>query len=424
MKQEEKQNKKEYKEEQRGIRRTARRWECWYICAMTAVITALLTIMFIFHSGHFLVLRMGQPDRTAARKVREVNDMLHRFYFEEFDQENFLDGIARGMAESMDDPYTRYFSVEEMELYTAFLSDTQEEYQGIGVAIRQDLKGMFEIMDVFPDSPAHRAGLQAGDLIFELNGVDVTQITEKQELIEMIRAVSPGESLNMVIYRRSVDMHITVDIYVDMVRHYLNISFRMLENDIGYIRLEKFDNVIADAFEEAVNELKEEGMQALIVDVRDNPGGVYTQVIRIADLLLPEGLIVYAEDRRGNRTEEHSSADALGLPLAILINGRSASASEVLAGAVRDLEAGWLVGENTYGKGLVQSLFTLEDQSGLKVTTARYFTPSGESIHGIGIAPHVTISLDAEFENMPVIGIPLEHDLQLQAALVLIREQL
>jgi carboxyl-terminal processing protease len=195
-----------------------------------------------------------------------------------------------------------------------------------------------------------------------------------------------------------------------------NIKSRMLEDNIGYIRIVKFDSEINRYFNEHLNKLISNGMKALVIDVRDNPGGYYDQVVAICDRLLPEGTIVYTEDKYKRQDVKKSDAKELGMPIAVLINGNSASASEILAGAIKDHKKGTLVGTKTFGKGLVQASSTLDDGSGLKVTIARYFTPSGVCIHGAGIMPDIEIDVPEEYKDSPISDIPPEKDIQLKAA--------
>ena len=197
----------------------------------------------------------------------------------------------------------------------------------------------------------------------------------------------------------------------------LNIRSEMLENNIAYIKLKMFDENISKNFISQVNKLVDEGAKSLIIDVRDNPGGLYNEVVALADRILPRGTIVYTEDRNGKKEVESSDDTSLDIPIVVLTNGNSASASEILAGAIKDFKKGTLIGTKTFGKGLVQSTYGFDDGTGLKVTIARYFTPSGVCIHGEGIKPDIEIKLDDKYKDTSVSAVPREDDLQLQEAI-------
>jgi carboxyl-terminal processing protease len=203
-----------------------------------------------------------------------------------------------------------------------------------------------------------------------------------------------------------------------------NIKSEVLQDKIGYIKLTMFDSDINRYFESELKKLQDKGIKGLIIDLRDNPGGSYEQVVDIADRILPEGLIVYTEDRNKVKKEKHSDKTELDLPLVLLVNGNSASASEILAGAIKDHQKGTLVGTKTFGKGLVQELKLLPDGSGIKVTISRYFTPSGVCIQGIGIKPDIEVNVNDEYRNLPVSQIPRDKDIQLKTAISTLREKM
>lgn len=201
------------------------------------------------------------------------------------------------------------------------------------------------------------------------------------------------------------------------------IEYQMLEDQIGYIYIMEFDEVTDQQFRDALDDLEEQGMQGLVIDIRDNPGGLLETVVSMLDRMLPEGLIVYTEDKYGQRTEKLSTAEeSFDLPLAVLINGNSASASEIFAGAIQDYGIGTIVGTTSFGKGIVQSVIPLYDQSAVKLTVSKYYTPNGVCIHGTGIAPDVEVELNEEVKNLVVI--PTEDDNQLQKAVETVKEQI
>jgi carboxyl-terminal processing protease len=217
-------------------------------------------------------------------------------------------------------------------------------------------------------------------------------------------------------YRKSEDRYFTTKVTLENIKHIYNISSKILDQNIGYINIKMFDADIPKNFDEQVTILKDKGMKGLIIDLRNNPGGSYDQVVKIADTLLPEGIIVYTEEKNGTKKYEMSDKNEIGIPMTVLINGNSASASEVLAGALRDYKKATLVGTKSYGKGIVQSLISLPDGSGIKITIARYFTPLGECIQGIVINPDVKVEINEKYIKTSISQIPEGEDNQLNMA--------
>jgi carboxyl-terminal processing protease len=261
-----------------------------------------------------------------------------------------------------------------------------------------------------------------GDKIVKVDGEDVTTIRDSDMIVSMIKG-EENTTVEITVYRPSEERYIDFEITRKTIK-IVNVTSEMLQNNIGYIRISMFDGECAHYFGMHLNQLLDKGMEGLIIDVRDNPGGDLNEVVAIADRLVPEGLIVYMEDRAGNRMEKTSDKTELNKPIAILINEYSASASEILAGAVKDHKKGTLVGQKTFGKGLVQNVVELDDGSGLKLTTATYFTPAGINIHKKGIEPDIKVELDEESRLLPVSQLPKEEDKQLQEAIKVIKSKL
>ena len=243
----------------------------------------------------------------------------------------------------------------------------------------------------------------------------MTSISDENMIISMIKG-KENTRVRITVYRPSEDRYVQFDIKRKRIRA-SNIKSEILDGDIGYIRIVMFDSEIARYFKNDLNSMLEKGIKGLIIDLRDNPGGSFEQVVEIADSLLPAGTIVYTEDRDGRKEYRYSDRAYTDIPLVILINGNSASASEILAGAVRDHGRGMLVGTRTFGKGLVQELKLLGDGSGIKVTISRYFTPSGICIQGFGIKPDIEVGVYEEYRNLPVSQIPRDRDVQLRSAI-------
>ncbi len=392
------------------------------------IILVVITSILSFSAAAFIFLGTGyfkpnyqisfEPGKVSfenIKKFNKVRNILENEYYQDVDENALLEGAVAGMADSLKDPYTNYFSKDQMKM---FMEKSEGSYVGIGVSINADNNGILNIIEAFEDSPAKKAGITQGDKIMKVDDTDVTSIRDENMVISMIKG-KEGTNVKVTVYRPSEGKYIDFDLVRKKIK-ITNISSEVLTGNIGYIKIVMFDSEIASDFEAHLNKLLEKKIKGLVIDLRDNPGGDYSQVVQIADRLLPEGLIVYTEDRAKRRNEERSDKNELKLPISILINGNSASASEILSGAVKDLHKGTLVGTRTFGKGLVQTVKLLDDGSGIKVTIARYFTPSGVCIQGIGIAPDVEVKLDEKFDGKPVSQVPKAEDGQLKKAMEVI----
>lgn len=362
------------------------------------------------------------PQSVSAENVKKFNqvrDILKKNYLENVDENTLLEGAIAGMAESLNDPYTVYFNKEQMK---SFMEKSEGSYVGIGVSILMDNNGLLTIIEPFEDSPAKKAGILQGDKITRVDDKDVTAIRDENMVISMIKG-QENTKVKITVYRPSEGKSIDFDIIRKRIK-ISNIRSEVLPGNIGYIKIIMFDGEIAKFFEEHLNKLLAQNIKGLVIDLRDNPGGAYDQVVKIADRLLPEGLIVYTEDRNKKGDVEKSDKNELNLPLTILVNGNSASASEILAGAVKDHHKGKLIGTKTFGKGLVQVVLPLEDGSGIKVTISKYFTPSGICIQGIGIQPDEVVEVSESYRDKPVSQIPRGDDTQLQTAVQVLKAAL
>lgn len=299
------------------------------------------------------------------------------------------DGVYKGLLESLDDPYSVYYTEEEFE---NLQQQTEGVYYGIGAYVGTDADtGYATITGVIKDSPAEDAGLQEGDIIYKVDGEDVTG-EDLETIVSKIKG-EEGTTVNLTVIRdgEEVEKEIT-RAKVDSP----TVDSRMLDDNIGYLQITEFDDVTVDQFDENFQSLKDQGMQAMILDLRGNPGGNVSAVTQIANELLPKGLIFYMEDKDGNRTEYKCDGADFDLPLAVLVNGYSASASEILSGAIQDAGIGTLVGTTTYGKGVVQNVMQLDDGTAVKITVANYYTRNGRDINKKGIEPDVEIEFDTD----------------------------
>ena len=328
-------------------------------------------------------------DTVAKMKVIE-NVIDTYFYKEDVDKDAMVDGIFKGMVESLGDPYSEYYSKEELE---SLYQDSFGVYYGVGAYVSLDTTtGLAKVSGIIADSPAEEADLRAEDIIYKVDDVDVTGMS-LQETVSLIKGdenttvkltlIRDGKEIEKEVTRRKVESP--------------TVKFEMLDDGMAYIQITEFDTVTVDQFTEAMPMARGNDMKGLILDLRSNPGGNLSSVVSIAKQMLPKGLIVYTEDRDGNR-EEYScdGSKELDVPMVVLVNGNSASASEILAGAIKDYGIGTLVGTTTFGKGIVQRPIELSDGSAVKLTISSYYTPNGINIHGIGIKPDVECEFDSE----------------------------
>lgn len=322
------------------------------------------------------------------QKVSTIEYCINNYSLYQTDREKVEENIFDGIMKSLNDPYSVYYTTKELE---AEDESNIGEYTGIGATLYQDPEtdGVF-VSSCFIGSPAMEGGLLIGDQILKVNDLEV----KGEDLSDIITYIKKGEddTLNMKILRGGEELDIVI---IRGVVEVPTVSGEFLEEGLGYIIISEFDVVTSTQFSDALEELQEQGLERLIIDVRDNPGGVLQTVVSVLDRILPEGLIVYIEDKYGERTEYTSDEEnQLTIPIVVLINGNSASASEIFAGAIKDYGIGTLVGETTFGKGIVQNQFSFKDGTGIKLTVAKYYTPNGHDIHKVGIDPDVEIELD------------------------------
>ncbi len=379
-------------------------------------VTGVLCASLVLGCGYVGLQKSGRAgsnvlsDVAVTQKIKYLENIIDQNYLNEVDEDSLKEGIYTGLLYGLGDPYSRYYTEEE---YEEEMRDTNGAYSGIGVGITQNPQGGILVVTCYEGGPADLAGIRENDVITAVNGTDVTEMTPA-EVSEMIRNKADGTSV-LTVYHQEADQPEEITVTLSDVE-LPTVSYEMLENSIGYLRITEFSLMTPTQFETAFKDLKEKKMEKLIVDLRDNPGGVLSSVCDVLRQILPEGLIVYTEDKYGERQEMKCDGDTpIDIPLAVLVNENSASASEIFAGAVKDYEIGTIVGTTTYGKGIVQSIRQLSDGSAVKLTTAKYFTPKGNDIHKVGIEPDVEVKLDASLLNKTDIS--HEEDNQLQAAI-------
>lgn len=352
-------------------------------------------------------------------KVLMVRKALEDLYLREIDDQALLDGQLKGMVEALQDPYSVYMTESE---YNSFNINTDGVYGGIGIIVTPGDDNFITVVSPIEDTPGERAGIKTGDKIIRVNGVEYFS-SNMDEAVSIMRG-EPDTDVELTILRTDREGRnetIVFNITREIIK-LVSVKSDVIQGDIGYIRLTSFDKVSTEDFKNHLNELTSKNIKGIILDLRGNPGGLLNVSTEIADELLGEGTIVYTQDKNGRRNYAYSDKNYVDLPLVVLINGGSASASEILAGAIKDNERGTLIGTTTFGKGVVQTLRDLPDGTGLKVTISEYFTPNGINIHGIGIVPDVEVELDEDVEG---IGIDyLDVDNQLQKAIEVLREKL
>ena len=350
-------------------------------------------------------------------KITEIETLVQKYYLNEIDTEQVENYLYKGMIAGLDDAYAAYYTKEE---YQSMIDSTNGSYYGIGVEMSQNMTtGIITITRVFEGSPAEEAGLLPGDLIYKVQDTEVTG-EDLTKVVSMVKGAE-GTTVPISVAREGESDYLTFDVERRTIE-ISTVEHRMLDGNIGYISIASFDDVTVNQFLTALEDLENQGETALIIDLRNNGGGLVSSAGSILDRLLPEGLIVYTEDKYGNREELKSDAENyFDKPLAVLVNGNSASASEIFAGAVKDYGIGTLVGTQTFGKGIVQKVYPLSDGTAVKLTVSKYYTPKGNNIHGIGIAPDVEVELDADVAN--AITIPEEKDNQLQKAVEILTEK-
>ena len=330
-------------------------------------------------------------NRDSIEKLQLLEDCIRDYYYEPEDAtvETLETGLYKGLMNALGDPYTVYYTQDE---YKSMTEETTGIYKGIGAYIGLDNStGAPVFTGIMPGTPAEKAGLKVGDIICEVDGKD----TLSMDTSEVANLVKGEEGTKVTIKVSRSGEYISVE----AVRATINVptvTSEMLDKGIGYLKISQFDDVTPGQFDENFAKLKAAGMKYMILDLRDNPGGTVTAVTQIASELLPKGLIFYMEDKNGARDEYTCPGADFNIPLVVLVNGYSASASEILSGAIQDAGIGTLVGTQTYGKGIVQNLYPLGDGSAIKITVADYFTRNGRNIHKVGIEPDVVLEYDAE----------------------------
>ena len=355
------------------------------------------------------ILNIDKAD--IQKKVENIEAVINHYYLDNIDTEQVENQMYKGLVAGLGDPYASYYTAEELQ---KMQESTAGQYVGIGATLTQDKNtGIISIVRCFEGTPSEQAGLLPGDIIYKLNDTEVTGM-DLNTVVTMIKT-EEGATIRLSIARDGETDYLEFDVERQEVK-IPTVTYKMLEGKTGYIAITEFDTITEEQFNTALAELEAQGMEKLIIDLRNNLGGVLQTVCNMLEQMLPEGLIVYTENKDGERTEYKSDGKhQFQKPLAVLINENSASASEIFAGAIKDYGIGTLVGTTTYGKGIVQRIVNLDDGTAVKLTIAKYYTPNGNDIHGKGIEPDVEVELNDNLKQKTEIE--KEEDNQLQKAI-------
>lgn len=387
---------------------------------VVVTITMLVTILGCYVVGK-LMLYSYLLDNTMEYssddfdKLKVVKNIIDKAYLNDYEEEKLMDATIEGMLEGINDPYAAYYNKDAFE---SFHTQTEGEYEGIGIYVSYDTaKNMPIIITPIIGSPAAEAGIMPGDYIQYVGDLHASSATY-EELVDAIKGkIGSKAKIGLIRYNED-ESYEEIELQVERKKIDINpITEEVYEGNIGYIKMTSFDEVSYDEFKKKYDDLiKNKNVSGLIVDLRNNPGGILQVCTNITDLLVPEGKIVYTVDKAGNEEAIYSDKNCISIPLVILVNEGSASASEVLTGAVKDYGTGKVIGTKTYGKGVVQTLKSLGDGTYIKLTTSEYFSPKGNKINEAGITPDIEVELPEDLKD--AYNLKYEEDTQLQRAIL------
>lgn len=398
------------------------------LLVFTIIVTSLLTfgltnlMSVTFNNKAYVSLPEYNKLKSVYEeysKVISVKDYVKDNYLRDVDDEDLMEGQLKGILNSLEDPYSAYMTRDE---YASMMEQTSGSFGGIGVVVTPGDDNLITVVSPIADTPGERAGIKSGDKIIKVNGEEFLAENMDEAVKEM--KGDPDTQVVLTIMRTKEGRENQI-FDLEIIREIIRIETikaSVIDKNIGYINISSFDDQTYRDFKGELDRLGRENIEGLIIDLRNNPGGLLSRTVQISDELLGKGDIVYTETRDGTRIYEKSDDKMVDYPLAILVNGGSASASEILAGAVKDRDRGVLVGTTTFGKGVVQRLHDLPDGSGIKLTISEYFTPNGINIHGVGIEPDIEVELDEGVEEIGLNNI--ENDNQLQAAIDEVRSKI
>ena len=392
-------------------------WKGFFCATILFTVVAAICIcigLFIkvktYSSGNGNLVTQSEEVQS---KLAFLETYIRGYYLDEIDDEQMEDYLYYGLVAGLGDPYAAYYNEEETQ---SMLDSSSGNYCGIGAVFSQNLiTGTITVTRVYEGCPSYEAGLLPEDILYKVGDEEVTG----QDLTNVVTKIKGEEGTEVTLTMIRGEEYIDFTMKRQMIE-VPTIEHEMLADQVGYIMISEFDGVTDEQFIEALENLQSQGMESLVIDLRNNGGGSVESVCHIADKLLPEGPIVYTEYKGEEREARNSDSDCVKVPIAVLMNGASASASEILAGALQDYGAAKIIGTQSYGKGIVQSIFDLQDGTALKLTTAKYYTPNGNNIHEIGITPDVEIDLPEELKTE--VTLSFEEDVQLQKAIEVLQQ--
>lgn len=357
-------------------------------------------------------------DEYVLERINEVKKMIDKNYYKNADDYDVLIGMLKGAVSSLNDPYSYYMTEEE---YKKFNEETDGEFAGLGIYVSGSIDdNLITVVAPMKGTPADRAGLKTDDKIIKINGQDFT--ADKMDDAVSIMRGKPGEKVKITILRRDENgkaKFIDFEIVREIIK-VQTVSSKLLKNNIGYIHITGFDTPTYNDFNKQYKELKKQGMSKLILDLRNNPGGLLSTSTEVVNTFLDGGLIMYTLDKQNNKQTINATKGADDVKIAVLVNKGSASASEIVAGALKDRKRATIIGTQTFGKGIVQTVYNMPDGEGLKLTTSAYYTPCGVNIHGKGIAPDINIELNKEVKSISIDN--LNKDNQIQKAIEILNK--
>ncbi|HHY42890.1 MAG TPA: S41 family peptidase [Thermoanaerobacterales bacterium] len=355
-----------------------------------------------------------ESNMDHLKPISDVMELIKSKYIEDVDTEKLIEGAIKGMVDSLEEPYSVYMNQSQ---FRDFITSLDGAFGGVGIVLSTD-ENTGEIIVVSPieGTPAHKAGILPRDIIVKVDDVDLTG-KSLDDAVRLLRG-EKGTQVTVYVKRGNNQELLKFQLTRDDIR-VTTVNHEVLDDNIGYIKITSFDSKTYNEFRQTLDSLKAQGIKGLVLDLRNNPGGSLYESVMIADEILGKGIIVYTEDRNKNRLEEYfSDEEKISMPLVVLINENSASASEIVAGAIKDHKAGILVGTKTFGKGSVQEVQPFENKTGMKLTIAKYYLPSGRCIDGTGIEPDIEVKLDKE---TGIFNVPREKDKQLLKAIEILK---
>ena len=349
-------------------------------------------------------------------KINKIENLIDQYYLFDIDKNKQQEGAVEGYVKALGDPYSEFLTKEEMD---SLNQQTEGEYAGVGIVVTPSETGAITVVSAIKGSPAFEKGIKKDDIILKINGKDYNA-SQMNDAVKVMKG-KPNTDVKLTIAR--IENKTSKIFDVNITRRMISLTTVNSQKigDIGYINITQFDRKTDKEFIEQYENLKKQNVKSIVLDLRNNPGGLLDSTVKIADYLLPQGVIVKTVDKNKKEDIQKSDASEQNLPMVVLVNGSSASASEILTGALKDYKKATIVGEKTFGKGIVQTIIPMDKGEGLKLTISEYFSPNGNKIHKQGVKPDVEIKLD---EKAKGIGVEfMKEDNQLQKALEILNKK-